>query len=240
MSFVSRLILKIRRFLIRDKRRYEVWDVSAVSNWLEKLQKKLEKEADIVIIIPKIVVEQLSARTDKSLRDRKAYDFLMSYTSSNLNFDVVIGENKPQTSNEQILSTLKKYFNKGYNVTLVTCNSALASKVSEDEINCVLLDKNIQKNNVLKSNKKEEDISMSKKQLIEEVSETEKQIQCKNVGKDTYIYAPPGIEVFDKKNKKRIGKNGKVLVRLNERVVCDGKEYVVKAITDTHIIIKKI
>ena len=74
-----------------------------------------------------------------------------------------------------------------------------------------------------------------------EVQETrEKVVECTKRGKDAYISQKRGVTVYDTKNKKRIGKDGKVIVRLGERVDWNHVEYIVSEISDFKVILKKI
>lgn len=77
-------------------------------------------------------------------------------------------------------------------------------------------------------------------QQVEKCANGEKMIECTQRGKDTYISQKRGFTVYDSKNKKRIGKDGKVIVRLGERIVWNHVEYIVSEISDFKVILKKI
>lgn len=77
-------------------------------------------------------------------------------------------------------------------------------------------------------------------QQVETYVNGEKLVECTQRGKDTYISQKRGVTVYDSKNKKRIGKDGKVIVRLGERIVWNHVEYIVREITDFKVILKKI
>lgn len=82
----------------------------------------------------------------------------------------------------------------------------------------------------------EHQMSKSKNQM----NETEKELKCKQVQRATYIYARPGIEVFDHRGKRRIGKDNYVQIMLHDKIVYDGVEYVVSIITDLSVTLKKV
>ncbi len=81
---------------------------------------------------------------------------------------------------------------------------------------------------------------MAKEKRVWDDLEDVKLVPCKKRGKDVYISAPPLLSVFDLRGKLRIGKDGKVMVKLFERIAYDQEEYIVREIHDDHIIVKHI
>ena len=81
----------------------------------------------------------------------------------------------------------------------------------------------------------------NKKKKYPVLKEDEKAIQYKNEGKFKYVALGPGIHVYDRKGKRRIGKDGIVQIQLMERVVYStGKEYIVKEFGEKYVILKEI
>lgn len=61
------------------------------------------------------------------------------------------------------------------------------------------------------------------------------------IGKLNYIYARPGVTVFDNRGKRRIGKNNRVQVTIMDRVVYnDENEYKVVDFDEKYTILEKI
>jgi len=240
MNFISRVIVWLKRLFRSSQQSFEVWDFASICIWLDKLQQKLEENNNVIIVIPEVVIKQLSEESRKYFKAEKAHKFLLECENTKLIFAVISQNNRKLANNEQILSVVAEYYNRGYNVTLVTCSNTLADNAKSRRFSCNLL-AGINPNE--KSSKQQQKVrktDMSKTEVIMDVSETEKKMKCSKKGKDVYIFSPPGIVVYDKTNKRRIGKNGRVLVRLNERVVCDDVEYIVKTIEEEHVILKKI
>lgn len=65
-------------------------------------------------------------------------------------------------------------------------------------------------------------------------------IKAAKRGKDTFIQKPPGAVVWDRKNKRRIGSEGEVIVRLYERVKLYKKYYVVSEIGENQVVLKRV
>lgn len=132
-------------------------------------------------------------------------------------------------------------------VTYVTSNHSQFIAAKARKLNACLYDEPIQGYNLKEKSKHHEQKvrqnSMAKAKKNEAVYEDIKQLKCQKSGKDTYIYTPPGVTVYDTKGKRRIASNGSVMIRLAERIVYDDKEYVeyiVTAINDSEVTMKKI
>jgi len=81
---------------------------------------------------------------------------------------------------------------------------------------------------------------MAKNDLVVELENGDKQVKCKKKGKDIYMYTPAGVGVYDSRGKRKMGKNGKVIVKTLERVRIDDEEYLVKELGETYVILKKV
>lgn len=242
------IIVWIRRLFRGRKQKIEVWDTSAISIWTDKLKSQLESDSNTIVVIPESVMKQLSEGRNKFERARKAYKYLLDYTGENLRFAVVDKDSRMLSANEQVISVVGEYYNKGYDVTLITCNQSQAFMAGLRKYNQLLLAGNRESDAVnsskqqsTKNDQKAGTVNMAKprKEVECNLSENEKQLKCKKIGKDIYIIAQPGLAVYDSRSKRRIGKNGKVMVKLSEHVVWDDVEYIVKAITETHVILKR-
>ena len=65
-------------------------------------------------------------------------------------------------------------------------------------------------------------------------------IRAERRGKDTFIPKQPGTVVIDRKNKRRIGIDGKVIVRRFEHVKFDRKQYIAIEIGADYVVLKRI
>ena len=65
-------------------------------------------------------------------------------------------------------------------------------------------------------------------------------IKAKKRGKDVFIRKPHGAVVWDRKNKRRIGSEGEVIVRLYERVKLYKKCYIVIEIGENQVVLKRV
>lgn len=64
-------------------------------------------------------------------------------------------------------------------------------------------------------------------------------IRAERRGKDLFINKSPATVVFDRKNKRRVGIDGKVIVRLYERVKFYQKQYIAIEIGQDYIVLKR-
>ena len=238
------LLIGIRRRLKKQKDPIEVWDISAIRNWLDRMQSRLEL-GKTVIVVPEIVIRQLS--DSGKVVDVLAYNYILSYSGDKLYYATTATEKRDMSYNEQILSIQEDYYNKGYNVTLVTCNTIQSHMAEERKLGCLLFvgnkpNKNLQNEKTQKNQKKVEESSMSKVKNKQVCSVSPEQMEVKNkkIGKDNHILTRAGVEVYDNRGKRRIGKNSLVKVQLMERVVYDGTEYIVTAATSETVVLKRI
>lgn len=234
------IIVWLKRMFRGRKQEFEVWDTSAISIWTDKFKSQLQSETSTVVVVPEIVFKQLSAGKHKFERARKAYEYILEYTGNKLRFAVVNKESRKLSANEQVISVVEEYYNKGYNVTLVTCNHNQADMAEIKKYKVFLLAGN-RKNKPNNDNQKVGNFNMAnnKKEVVGNLNEDEKRVKCKKIGKNTYIAMYPGVAVYDNRGKRRIGQNNKVMVSLFERVVLDDVEYMVKDITETRVILKR-
>ena len=233
------LVVGIKRLIKKNKEPIEVWDISAVRNWLERIQARLEA-GNVVIIIPEIVMRQLSESAKPC--EVNTYNYLLGYTGDKLNYAVTDSDKRDLSYYEQIFSIFRNYYNQGYDVTLVTCDANQSHMAEQLKLSCMLFPGNKNKSEFQKNEQKVRNTKMSKTKTncACDPNETEKRLKNKKIGKDNHIVTRAGIEVYDNRGKRRIGKNSLVKVQLTERVVYDNVEYIVTTITDTDVILKRI
>ena len=142
MNLFDRVVIWIRRLIKGCKQKFEVWDASAVSMWLDRLQEKIESENDLIIIVPETVMSQLFDDSNKSEGADKAHKYLLDCQNEKLKFATIAPNNRTLTVEEQLLSVVEEYYIQGYNVTFVTCNHNMAFRAKLRELNCLLYQEN--------------------------------------------------------------------------------------------------
>lgn len=82
---------------------------------------------------------------------------------------------------------------------------------------------------------------MAKQQNRITLNEGEKAISYTTFGNLNYVFAKPGMMVYDKHGKRKIGKDSRVPVCYMDRIVYNSeKEYVVTKFADGYVILKGI
>lgn len=238
------VFVRLKNLLKKNKGKYEIWDTSAVSVWLDRLIATLNSESKITVIIPEGVVHELSAGRRNYDRCKKAYEYITTCKSSKLKIEVTEDSHRAWTIDEQIVATAEKYYKKGYKAVLITCDKDEAYKAGlkgiESEVLYTKKQGGKEKSQkilrttqtvIKKEPKKEPEIAVEGENIT---------IPCIVINKGKYINLIRGIEVYSPNGKRKIAKDNMLPVCLYDKVIFMDIEYTISQITDTYISLKKV
>lgn len=220
------------RFLNKDKNIYQVWATSAISNrWKTFL---IQTDKGVRIIVPKNVLEELRRGQKNHLVCKEAYNYILN------NDNIIIYEKQKKFSNmdanSQAMYISKRYTKRGYNVELVTCNKAQAylAKLNHVKVNLLVTysEQTLTKTTNKKSKKTGCNINHDKKENLICFTENGIEVNTYKINSKTCILAETRIEVYNKKGKRKIGKDNFLEVDMGDRFVYKGINYKFEKLQD--------
>ena len=238
------IIVRLKQMLRMHKGNYEVWDTSAISNWLEVFKSKIES-GKTTIILHEGVVHELSVGRRNHEICRKAYEYVISLKSDMILKIATRDATRSWTIDEQVVDAVAEYYKKGYNVTLVTCDKDQAYKAEIKGLKCRYLI--VKKDDVIQKPEIDKLEKTLKKDEPKEVKEIKKtvaapilEIPCIKLNKINYIDVKHRITVFDNRGKRKIGKNELIPILFSDTFEYMNHRYAIQALTDTSITFKRV
>lgn len=231
------IIVRLKRLIKKCKGKYQVWDTSAVSTWLDKLH--IQVNNGVNIIIPEGVTHELSVGRRNHENCRKAYNYVKEGRARNLRVHVTSDKMRSWAVDEQIVAITYEYFKAGYDVVLVTCDHDQAYKARLRGLEVQLLAGSRAQTKFVEVPKKENNpTTVEQKEIL--TLDDELVIPCITKGKDHYINVKHKISVYSQKGKRQFGRENLIPVKVTD--VCEymGYKYNIQRITDTNITLKKI
>ncbi len=215
----------------------EIWDTSAVSHWLDMLVKTVDDDK-IKVIITEGVIHELSVGRHKFEKARNAYFFVKDTNKDNLVRLPTDDKVRNWTVDEQVVYVAEKYQRFGHDVMLVTCDQCQAFRAELKGVKVRLLEGNreMPKNFVLKQAPKV--VATAGEQATNKLG-GELKLEYKKQGKNLYIPLISGMEIYDIRGKRRIGKNETIQISESDKVVYYNRKYMISEITDNKIILTR-
>lgn len=217
------IIVRVKQVFRKNKGCFEVWDTSAMSNWLDKFIEKVNGKNNIILVVPEGVVHELSVGRHRFERARNAYEYIKNVNSTKVIKEVTDDKIRSWTIDEQVIDVVWKYYKKGYNVRLVTCDQDQAYKAEIKKLKCTLL-KGIRTQQMDKQPK--EDIQKvnsivkpNRPTIFPTELKGELTVPYKRVGKENFIDVKTRIAVYDNRGKRKIGKAEMISIRLTDTFV---------------------
>lgn len=231
-------IAKLWRRVTKTSQRMEVWDTSAVSTWLDILRSKIESRDETKIVITEGVIHELSVGRHKFEKARNAYNYIYNATSDKILKVVTEDKVRAWTVDEQIIYTASIYAKSGHNVVLVTCDKDQAFRAGLQGIKTKLLEGNREALKTVPVQPKPKIVATSGEKQ-QNMFGNEIKLECTKRGQRLYISVISGIEIYDNRGKRRIGKDKIVEIQPTDKVVYFGMQYKITSITDKQLILEK-
>lgn len=225
------------RKITNTRETIQVWDTSALSDWLDMLD-EIVAEGKIKIIITEGVIHELSRGRYKFEKARKAYFFIRDINKDNVIKLPTEDKIRTWTVDEQVVYVAEKKHLAGHNVTLVTCDQCQALRAELKGIKTNLLEGNrsFTKNSVIKRPPKI--VATSGAKAVNKFG-GELKLDYKKQGDEFLISSIYGMEIYDSRGKRRIGKNNTLLISKMDRIVYFNCEYTISEITENKIVLKR-
>lgn len=241
------MMWKAKKVIKKGKGLHVVLDTSALSNYFDGIVGCIEGEDKITFVIPEGVSHEISVGRKYNELCREIYQFIeecFENGNKKIKIDVTDDNKRSWTVDEQVVYTAEKYYKKGYNTILVTCDRDQKLKAQLKNIRVELL-----KVEPKRKEKEyyEDEYSYKKpeakqKSVEEDVQSGEIKIPAKKQGKDYLLYINRMISVIDAKGKKKIarvlGNNQQILLSLTDKIYYNEKEAEISRLENDAIYIR--
>jgi len=232
------IIVRLKQMLRMHKGNYEVWDTSAISNWLDVFKSKV-KAGKTTIILHEGVVHELSVGRRNHEICRKAYEYVISLKSDRILKISTRDATRSWTIDEQVVDAVAEYHKKGYNVYLVTCDKDQAYKAEIKGLECMYL--NVNKEDVNKKPSINKPVKATTTEKPQDTIATPiLNIPCIKKNKINYIDVKCRITVYDNRGKRKIGKNELIPILISDRFEYKNHIYAIQALTDAYVTLKRV
>ena len=228
------IIVRIRRLLKNQKNKIEIWDTSAIRAWFDRLMDALNVGSKEKVVIPEGVMHELSASRHNSITCREKYNFLSSYTGGRLMIHVTDDKKRAWSVDEQVIAALQEYHNKGYNVTLVTCDRDQAYRARLKGLAVELLAGSKPAEDVKTILEEGENVTL-KKDVAEQIT-----IPCITKGDDSFISVKLGFAVYGNTGKRKIGKQNLIQIAKSDVLEHDERKYRISNMSNTCILLARV
>lgn len=233
------IIVRLKRLFRKNAGEYRLPDTSAWSTYLDKIKKWVEQGEKVVV----------TEGTRQELRDgyrkyevcRLAYDYISS--NPKLLFPITKDKMKSWPVDDQNVAIAYEFYNKGLNVTFVTCDREQAHKARIRGLNVELLPGHSSQPKKVNEPKRVVKPAQSLKAIESEIevkSDGELTVPCITKGKERYISVKLDVAVYTNKGKRRIGRENLVPVQPTDVLSYMNCNYTIEQITDTYIALKKM
>ncbi len=237
MRFWSKTILFFRK-LTNTRKRIEVWDTSAVSHWLDMLAKTVD-EGKVDVIVTEGVIHELSVGRHKFEKARNAYFYVRDTEKENLLKLVTEDKIRTWTVDEQVVYVAEQYHKEGHDVTLVTCDQCQSFRAELKGLKTNLLDGRREVPAHFQVKSKPKVVATAGENATNKFG-GEIKLDYKKRGNELYIPLVSGMEIYDARGKRRIGKNGQVQISKTDRVLYYNLKYSITQLTDTKVVLTRI
>lgn len=233
----------IKRKLKIAKEFCVVYDTCALIHYFEEFKKKV-KEHQVYVIVPEGVLHEISVGRHKNDVCKVIYDYIKEarMLSSKLIVEVTDDKIRNWSVDEQVVYVASKYKKRGYDTTIISCDIDLCFRAELKNIKAdlLLVPRNVNSSNNGKVNSK----NLRKTILFENVPDkfALPSISLTYVLKNNkkYILLKKYLAIYDKKGKRKIGKDGYIHFEDTDKIYFCDSEYKVVQIKNNQIIIEKV
>lgn len=243
----SNFILRFKQFVRKNKGRYEVWDTSGISTHPE-LFKQHVSDPNICVVVPQGVHQELSNGRHHLPICKEMWNFLNS--TNNVIFEAASDEMHSWPIDDQVIHVVQVYHNKGYNVTLVTCDRQQSSNaVRFKELKCRLLagipnnerryERTVQATRPGSTNEKRI-FTANNEVPISTIPVQGLSLPCIKQGKKYFVKLMSGMALYDVKGKRKIPNNDLIEVLPGESLTLREEKYKVSKITEKQVVLEGV
>lgn len=229
--------------LFRKTKKYEVWDTSAISNHFEKFKEALRKADDKIIVVPEGVSHEISCGRKHNDICKEIYKFIEgNLRNPKLVIEVTPNSIRSWEVDEQVIYIAESYTKRGFDVKFVTCDRDQSLRARLKKLNTELLPV-VKVKNVLPNVQKSVEhaprvVPVNEKNNFffgDDDNKEEFELPTKKLGKQCVVNASKFISVYDPKGKRKIPKDGAVLVTRDDLIYYKDRPYTIKTINNASL-----
>ena len=228
--------------LFRKTKKYEGWDTSAISNHFEKFKKELRDDTK-VIVVPEGVSHEISCGRKHSDNCKEIYKFIEgNLRNPKLVMEVTPDNVRSWAVDEQVVYIAEQYAKRGFDVKLVTCDRDQNLRATFKKLNTELIPVIKQKSTMQSVAKNIEHppvvvpVNESKNLMFKDYDNKEEfELPSTIQGKQCILNTSKFISVYDPKGKRKIPKDGAVLVTRDDLIYYKDRPYTIKTINNSSL-----
>lgn len=241
--------MKVIRYimsLFNGSKKYQVWDTSALSNHFERFKQTL-KEQNVIVVIPEGVSHEISVGRRNNEICKDIYRFIEgNIRNPKLHVEVTPDSIRSWAVDEQVIYTASAYYNKGYEVKLITCDRDQCFRAKLKNIEAVLIPVARPKNEC-QTPKAEKIYAEVKAEVVPEVVKKpnpvvsdDMELPARFTGKDCWLSYDKNLSVYDRKGKRKIARPEGVMVTRNDMVYYNDVPYIIKAFGNNSVCVSRM
>lgn len=232
----------IKRKLKITKEFCEVYDTCALIHYFDDFKKKV-KEHQIYVVVPEGVLHEISVGRRKNEICKVIYDYIRKARtlSSKLIVEVTADKIRNWSVDEQVVYVACKYKRRGYDTTVVSCDMDLCfrAELKKVKTDCLLVPRNVNSSNS-KVNNKSLKKPVSFERAIDKFALPSIILTYVLKNNKKYILLKKYLEIYDKKGRRKIGKDGYIHFEDTDKIYFCDSEYKVAQVKNNQIIIEKM
>lgn len=228
--------------LFRKKKKYEVWDTSAISNHFEEFKQELRNNANKIIVVPEGVSHEISCGRKHNDICKDIYKFIEgNLRNPRLIVEVTPNNVRSWEVDEQVIYIAELYSKRGYDVKFITCDRDQSLRARLKKLNTVLIPVVKTKNitpNVQKSIEhipRVVPVNENKDLTFAYDNKEEFELPTKKLGKQCIVNTSRFISVYDQRGKRKIPKDGAVIVTRDDLIYYKDRPYTIKTINNASL-----
>ena len=244
---MKNILRRIKKIFKRTKSKYEVWDTSALSNHFGLFKKTIQNDNDIICVIPEGVSHEISVGRRNNEICKEVYKFIEgNVRNPKLIVEVTPDDIRGWEIDEQVIFTVSKYYNSGYDTILITCDrdQSFRAKLKKLEVELLAVTAiqsiKTKEFNTVNAPKVEKVVS----KVIEEKQEPKKGVETfelpiKKIGKQLFVLKDPKVAVYDRRGRRKIYNGNSVVVNIDDTVHYKEVPYIIQKVGDNTLFLKK-
>jgi len=243
--------MKIIRFIkrtFRGRKRYEIWDTSALSNYFELFKKKLQSDEKVKLVIPEGVSHEISVGRRNNEHCKEIYKFIEgNIRNPRLIIELANDSTRGWTVDEQVIYVANRYCVNGYDATMVTCDRDQSLRARLHEINVIFMSaakhKEV-KSDTTKATENDEsktpvvvpmDTVVEQKETEQSNIKDEIKMPSRMVGKQCWLEFNKHASVYDARGKRKISRPEGTVVTYGDTIQYNNTYYIVRKISKNEV-----
>lgn len=219
----------------------KVYDTSAIRNYFGIFKEIVETKNDWLIVVPEGVLHEINVAKSVDKLCRIIYNYITTYSKekSNLRVEVTEDNIRNWSVDEQVIHVVEKYQKKSCDAELVSCDKEQCFRAELKGIKCSLLPVVSKEFTAQKFKNNFSSIKGTTKfdeKKAQEISPSKISVPIIIINGDKYLNVNRYLAVYDKKGRRKIGKEGYLKFDPTDKFLCNDREYIISKLESNKVI----